>query len=1200
MTNQSPDTRIATALAKTTRLQSEAADPGASVWVSANAGTGKTHVLTQRVLRLLLSGTAPERILCLTYTKAAAAEMSKRVFDTLSGWVGLDDNALTSALAALLSRAPSASERQLARTLFTCAIETAGGFKVQTIHAFCERLLQRFPLEAGIAPGFQILDDHTGRTLIREAIDATLTEATTDRSAPLGRALTTAIRYAADDHFDAVLGEAISKRALLESLARSQFRYPAGDPFATAGEVLSRAFGVRPGANAAKLAAAMEQVLDLATLARLRDALSGGLKTDVTAAEKLSAALSSTGCQRRENLEDYFLTADGSPRKNLMTKAILKAHPDLETQATGAQARFLALRTELSGFDAVAATLALYRLAGTVLQRYERAKAARAALDFEDLIVKTGNLLNQRDGAAWVLYKLDGGLDHILVDEAQDTSPAQWVVIEAIAAEFFNDTGAGARTETRTVFAVGDEKQSIYSFQGAAPEMFALKGAHFAQRAAAIGMPWQQTALTLSFRSSAPVLAAVDHIFADPAATPGLMTTGLAKIKHEVKRIGQAGLVELWPTELPETVEETGAWSPLDEQTPSSPVTRLAARIAATIGGWLDNGEKLASENRPIREGDILILVRKRAPFAPAIVAALKQAHIKVAGADRIELLNQIGVQDLLVLGDFLTLPEDDLALAAILKCPLFGLDDNDLLTLCHQRKGTLWKALLDAGTAPGKFNAARERLKRWRKDADFMPPFEFYAEVLDSDGGRAALINRLGPDAADGINAFLNLALTYDDNAPPSLTGFLSAVRDTGRTIKRDMEQGRNEVRVLTVHGAKGLEAPIVFLPDTCTVKSGRTPSGLLALEGLDLPSATPDLVVWPVKGSSSLPPIAQAKASLAAREKEELNRLLYVALTRPRDRLYVAGFQTRDTLPPGCWYDTIDRALTPHLHTMTLADGRIVRRLETAQTATSDSNGTRPASDESAAPLPAWISQRAPREAQPALPLAPSRLAPYDFDAEGEPLAHPPQPAPARPSEPVASPPAPGGTDRFLRGTLTHALLQYLPDLPPASWPAAARGFIDRRGDALPARVRQSIVTETLAVLCDPAFAPLFGVGSLPEVPIVAELANPKGKGPPLKLTGQIDRLIETAHDCLIVDYKSNRPPPTSLAEVPHAYIAQLAAYRIALAAIFPGKTVRAALLWTEIPQLMEIPALALDDALATLWDYGTAKLDAKGLPS
>ena len=242
------------------------------------------------------------------------------------------------------------------------------------------------------------------------------------------------------------------------------------------------------------------------------------------------------------------------------------------------------------------------------------------------------------------------------------------------------------------------------------------------------------------------------------------------------------------------------------------------------------------------------------------------------------------------------------------------------------------------------------------------------------------------------------------------------------------------------------------------------------------------------------------------------------------------------------------------------------------------------------------------APRESQPAIPVAPSRLAPYDFDPEGEPVALAPRPTAdtARASDAVAASPAPGGIDRFLRGTLTHALLQHLPSLPPASWPVSARGFIEQRGAALPAGVRQSIVTETLAVLANPAFAALFGPRSQAEVPIVAELPNPKGKGAPLRLTGQIDRLVETDHEILIVDYKTNRPPPETLAAVPHAYIVQLAAYRLALAGIFPGKPVRAALLWTQTPCLMEIPAAALDSAQSSLWDYGAPKLDELGLPS
>jgi ATP-dependent helicase/nuclease subunit A len=1222
------------AIAETTRLQRRAADPSASAWVSANAGTGKTHVLTQRVLRLLLAGTPPARILCLTYTKAAAAEMSARVFDTLANWVGLGPDRLSDALAQLTGAVPDARTVLFARTLFTTAIETPGGLKVQTIHAFSERLLQRFPLEAGVPPAFTILDEAATRTLLATAIDATLLEATGDPDTPLGRALVVAVRHAADDTFDAVLRETLGKRAMLDGLvAAAAAERGDRDAAGHAEAILRRTFGVMPDRDLATVEQDLADLFDDVTLARLVAALAGGSTTDQNKSVALRAGLGARGRTRIAALAAFFLTKAGETRGSLMTKPTAAAHPDLDVIAGRAAARFDVLDREAKALAVIEATVAIIRLALAVRWRFEQAKAQRAALDFDDLIAKTARLLTSRASTEWVLYKLDGGIDHVLVDEAQDTSPDQWRIVTSIVDAFYGDIGAGSGAATipaalpgavsavvpvpalpRTVFAVGDEKQSIYSFQGAAPHMLAAEGRRFEALSRAAGRPWHAAALTLSFRTVEPVLAAVDATFADPAVTPGIAIDGAGAPRHLAKRIGQAGLVEIWPTERPEDVPETDAWDPLAEATPASPVTRLSQRIAATIRHWLDTGERLVSEDRAVRPGDILVLVRKRAPFAGAIVAALKAQRVPVAGSDRIDLSAQIGVLDLMALGDFLTLPEDDLALANVLKSPLFDFDDDDLFALANARKGTLWKALLDAaGTdSPSRFRAAAEQLKLWRKKADFLPPFEFFATVLDRDGGRMRLLKRLGPEAAEGIDELMNLALRYDDEEAPSLTGFLAWLRADERTVKRDMEQGRDEVRVLTVHGAKGLEAPIVFLPDTCSVKSANG-DRLVTLLPDDLPAGAPPLAVWAVKGTACLAPIETAKQTAAAAEAAELNRLLYVALTRPRDRLYVAGVQTNDTLPATCWYAQVERGLHGRMTTAAHpVDGRVVMRLESRQSGAHELPKGRPDRDGRPAPRPAWLTQEAPRERQPTVPFAPSRLAPYDYDASGEPVALPVviPVVNAEPTQGVGTPTVGQSTStaagveaatalsrddvRFLPGTLTHALLQHLPTLAPETRRAAAEGYLARRGAALAASLRARIVAETVAVLEHTAFAPLFAPDSRAEVPIVAELPDPHGRHRPLKLNGQIDRLAVTETDVLIVDYKTTRNPPAEVADVPEAYIFQMAAYRAALAQIFPGRTVRAALLWTETPTLMELDAPTLDLAASRLWEVAAAKLD------
>ncbi len=1199
MTRRPPD--IAAELARTAEVQATASDPAASVWVSANAGTGKTHVLKMRVLRLLLSGVAPQRILCLTYTKAAAAEMSTRVFKDLAGWVTLPDEALRADLAKLLSRPATAEEAAHARTLFTAAIETPGGFKVQTIHAFAERLLQRFPLEAGVTPGFTILDDVTARELMREAIDEVLAHACAEPASPLGKALAYAVAHAADDRFDEILAQALASRAWIEDALRlPRATDGATDGLRRAESMLRQHFAVRIGLSSDTLRSEIAGLLPEAECLQLAGLFARGSPNDQKRAAALREIAATVGRQPRSQLLGrLFFDSKGAPRTSFATKTTAAAYPETETMLSSARDRFVPLWQELKGAELIEATLALYRLADAVLQSYEQAKARRAALDFDDLITRTKNLLATRGSAEWVLFKLDNGLDHLLVDESQDTSPSQWQVVATLAEEFF--AGSGARETPRTIFAVGDEKQSIYSFQDAAPEMFAIMGARFQKLAKDAGAPFHRVELDVSFRTTEPVLEAVDTVFADSRRTSGV-PAGPGGIRHIAKRIGQAGSVEIWRPEKHVDADAADPWSPLEETATTAPALRLANRIALTIRGWLDNGETLRSEGRTVRAGDILILVRKRRPFAGPMVAALKAARVPVAGADRLALTEHIAVQDLISLGQFLTLPEDDLALAETLKSPIFDLNDDDLLKLAHGRKGTLWASLLDHAGAGARYAEAAETLKRWRKAADFSPPFEFWASVLDRDGVRARLIGRLGPDAADPVDEFLNVALRYDDAAPASLTGFLHALTHESRDIKRDTEHARNEVRVLTVHGAKGLEAPIVFLPDTCATGANANSGGRpLVLDALKRSVEAKAPFLWPVKGTGMLGPVQAARAACEQREADERNRLLYVAMTRPRDRLIIAGFEGKKGRANGCWFDTVCGALgvAPDAP----GEDAVLYRSETPQATTPDASSRTAPEEVAPESRPAWAETAAPREKTVTIPLAPSRLAPYETDDAGEPLPSEPVRDPLR--EPAVSPPARArhagrgdgglGGDRFLRGTLTHALLEHLPAIAPEARRAAAALFLDRRAPELPDRTCRSIADEALGVLDDPTFGPLFGRDSRAEVPIVAEIPHPSGRGPSLKLTGQIDRLAVTAEAVLIVDYKTNRSAPASVASVAPAYLYQLAAYRLALQDIYGNRPVRAALLWTEGPQLMEIPAQILDVHAQQLWRLDRGSLDA-----
>ncbi|MGE3712399.1 MAG: PD-(D/E)XK nuclease family protein [Hyphomicrobiaceae bacterium] len=525
----------------------------------------------------------------------------------------------------------------------------------------------------------------------------------------------------------------------------------------------------------------------------------------------------------------------------------------------------------------------------------------------------------------------------------------------------------------------------------------------------------------------------------------------------------------------------------------------------------------------------------------------------------------------------------------------MIGLDDDDLMSFAPARKGALWSALIEAARSNPPLQPAAETLRRWRSGADQLPPFEFYAELLDRDGGRGRLIARLGAEAADAITEFLDLALAFDEVEPPSLTGFLQWLRNGTRQIKRDMEHGRDEVRVLTVHGAKGLEAPIVFMADTCSISSGRRPGELIELNGTGSAPGAPSALAWPVKGSSRLLGISAGRRALQAADAEERDRLLYVAMTRARDHLVVAGFEGRRGRDAGCWYELISQALTDRLETAHDRAGRSIRRLVCAQTAEPET--ARHAGHLAPGPLPPpdWANQPAPREPHLVIPVAPSRLAPYDIDETGEPTPTRSDAA-ARDREPdFPSPLRLAGDHRFLRGTLTHALLEHLPSLDPKGWEAAARGFVEARGQALPPGARTSIVAETLAVLRTPRFATVFGPEAQSEVPVVAVIEPPSGKGPELRLNGQIDRLVVGSREILIVDYKTNRPPPSTAEGVAVAYLTQLAAYRLALARIYPAHGIRAAILWTDGARLMEIPSELLDRHASMLWQLADRSLDA-----
>jgi ATP-dependent helicase/nuclease subunit A len=1121
-----------------TERQTLASNPDYSAWVSANAGSGKTHVLAQRVIRLLLAGAEPARILCITFTKAAAANMANKVFQDLRAWIALDDVALDEAMRKIGVKNIDAALRARARQLFALALETPGGLKVYTIHAFCTQLLHLFPFEANVPARFEVLDETTETQMLAKlGLDVLLAAAQAPDS-PLGRALAQAVLVAADTTFQEMVREAIRDRDALTRWVEQA----GGLPGALA--QLSAALGVGRDESAAEIDAAIFKDSPIANSewATIGAALTGGSANDKKQGALFHALATLDGTELIETYLDIFCTKKRDKTKErVATGAIEKANPDLCHRLNDERDRVWALLLRKRAIEARDRSAALITVAHTVIARFRVEKIRRGLLDYNDLIDKTLDLLKD-DRAAWVHYKLDRGIHHVLIDEAQDTSPKQWDIVKALVAEFF--AGAGGHERPRTIFAVGDEKQSIFSFQGAAPREFALNRAHFELAHKRASLEFVATEFKHSMRSGKNVLGGVDMVFARTEAFLGLTADRVAPI-HEALPEKAPGLVEIWPLEKSDAFEKKPGWAaPFDIQSGTSGVVKLARRIAGSVAAWRTQG-RLAK--------DVLILVRRRGALFEAVIRALKHEKIPVAGADRLVLTEHIAVMDLMVLADAVLLPQDDLALATVLKSPLFGLDDNALFNLAWRRDGSLIAELhAQRPELAAQFDAIAEAARG-------KSPFAFYAWLLGAEQGRRKILSRLGHEAADALDEFLTLALDYEHAETPSLQGFVAWLRAARAEIKRDMEMDRDEVRVMTVHGAKGLEAPIVVLADSTTPPHGWHPPRLLHLPAQQSVPDAAGPVIWASSKSNDTDGMAAARQTMLDEARDEYRRLLYVAMTRAAERLVVCGTQGKNKIPDGCWYQLVEDALKQDSRSEAaeFGDGDVLRYRKGDAPASVAEKAKVPAPAKTAA-LPEWLSRKVPSDI-----AAPRTITPSSVEEDDA----------ARPFAPA------GNAQALLRGTLVHRLMQSLPDIAPERRAKAAQEYLARRGKELDPEQRRRIAEQVMVLLNDADFSGLFLPGSRAEVPIVGWL---QGGGKTVRVSGQIDRLAVTQNTVLIADFKTNRPPPRRIEEVPRPYIRQLALYRAVLTNLYPGMTVRAALIWTEVPDMMELSGEVLDAAL------------------
>lgn len=1132
--------RIPGALPTLTGNQAAASRPDAHVWLSASAGTGKTQVLAARVFRLLLRGVDPGAILCLTFTKAGAAEMAGRISRRLAAWVRMKNEALFADLRAL-GEDGGPEQRALARTLFAKVLDApGGGIRIATIHGFCQSLLAAFPLEAGLMPGFRPLEAREEAVLAREALAEMLVDAEREgRERPIAAIGALSVRLG-EGGAEAFLAACAKAPAAMAAL-------PAGDGVQA---YLRRALDLPPGDIAAEIERCCgDDAFDVAGLRRIAAAnRAWGTATGAKYAELAEAWLVASPGDRAAGLGDLAsiaLTGKGEARK--ASAKLIDAEPDYVELAAGLGARCAALvglakRADYA--DLLAEALIVGR---DYAEAYARAKRRIGAVDFDDLIAAAAALLDRPGIGAWVRYKLDQATEHILIDEAQDTNLAQWRIVDRVAEEFFAGEGARAGV-TRTLFTVGDFKQAIFGFQGTDPIYFRWAEHHFERQARGAfdevsgeGVAFNRLSLTHSFRSTRPVLEFVDAAI-EAIGEPGLGEIG--DLEAHASEVRGPGRVTLWP---PVTAADGGDEE--DEEGWVGDATRiLAGRIAATVRQWLDDGAMLESQGRPIRPEDVMILVKRRGELASLLVARLYAEGVRVAGVDRLRLNAPLAVQDLLAAARFALQPDDDLTLASLLVSPLIGWSQEQLMAAAApDRRGSLWRHLRetigDGGIAPLEAMLAR---------ADLTTPYQFFEELLSGPlDGRRKLIRRLGEEARDPIEELLSAALDFETLSTPSLQLFLDWFDRGDVEIVRDPSAPLDAVRVMTAHGAKGLQAPVVILADA-TADPTAAPRGIV---GWAIEEGAAKVPVFRPRSGERGGPLDTVLAETDRRELEEHWRLFYVAATRAEEQLVIAGAlgpRARGEVPATSWYAAADRALTV-LGVPARDDGAVRDFVGTVAiepvAARRDIETDGPVSE----PVPAWARAPAPVEARPPRPLAPSSLGTDD-------VADPP--------------PSPAMRAAAERGRLIHALFERLPAVAPAERAAAAARWLAGPGCVADAEARREIAATVLAVLDDARFAALFGPESLAEAPIAAVVADG------VVVSGTIDRLLVGEEVVRLVDFKTGRRAPASLDAVPAYHLRQMAAYAAALGVIFPGRRVEAALLYTATAALFTLPAALLDE--------------------
>ena len=821
--------------------QDIASNPSENIWVQANAGTGKTTVLIRRLLRILFRNSYNKTdktpgILCLTYTNAAAGEMRNRILDSLRKWAMSDDDKLIELLDGISEKTPAnAEDLAFARRVFYMYIDNPDMLKIKTIHSFCEEILRRFPIEAGISPAWSLVSGAAQSVLLQDAFNKMINNSLKN----VGNIQNTMDAFfkiidIKSEHFLADLN------AMLLKHYKSFFQVDNVDKY--------REYFIDKTKHILNLDKPVKTDFDMDNMIEIIEYIHGTVQGRKTPPQYLTNIINITAqyinnTVNFEKYKDLYLTAKNDVRTLVSKDSVLLKEAE----------RVYNIQQYLMNKNVFENTLALFDLSLDFANTYKEIKQERNLLDFEDLILYTQKLFEKPDIMGWVLSQLDVSLSHILVDEAQDTSPQQWNIMKMLAGDFFTD---GNDADNRSLFVVGDTKQSIYGFQNADPVAFAKSREQIAEQIKQNYRTIKEVALDQSFRSVEPVLKTVDYFFSD---TSVVAETGFYNNRHACYRKGDIGFVELHNLLKYEDVAHK---------------TKLYVRDIA------DKIESLIRDEK-YSPSDIMVLLQKRGSFANPLMVELKRRGIDVAGSDRVKLPLFPAIKDLLHLIRFCIDNKNDYSLCCVLKSPIYRLKERDILKLCDSKNVSENRCVFDClyELYPDVYNDLIDIIEKSKT----LAPYSFFSFVLNKNNNRQKIISGLGKHVIDPIEEFMSMCLAYERTQSGTLYHFIKWFITGDSEIKRDMDESAG-VRIMTVHGSKGLASPVVFLIDTVYFPQIESVLNLNHLHN----NSNYDLWLWKTHNTEITQAIAEKNKSDAV---AEYYRLLYVAMTRTRDRLYIYG---------------------------------------------------------------------------------------------------------------------------------------------------------------------------------------------------------------------------------------------------------------------------------------------------------------------